>query len=72
MLFSYNLNVAFANAKMEGFNIEKYEIIYTLKVGEQYFAFNKKTDDSVIAKWQNALDAIKKNGTYKKIQAKYE
>ncbi|MFT5662389.1 MAG: polar amino acid transport system substrate-binding protein [Sulfurimonas sp.] len=70
-MFAYNLNVAFANAKMEGFDIDKYEIVYTLKVGYQYFAFNKNTDDKIIKKWQNALDAIKKDGSYEKIHSKY-
>ena len=70
-MFAYNLNVAFANAKMEGFDIEKYEIVYTLKVGYQYFAFNKKTDDKVIEKWQNALDSIKEDGTYDNIHSQY-
>jgi len=71
-MFAYNINVAFANAKMEGYDIGKYEIVYTLKIGQQYFAFNKDTDDAIIQKWQNALDAIKKNGTYKKIHNKYK
>lgn len=71
-MFAYNLNVAFANAKMAGFDTSRYEIIYTLKVGQQYFAFNKDTDDSVILAWQRALDRIKKNGIYKKIQNKYK
>jgi len=70
-MFAYNIDVAFANAKMEGFNTDKYEIVYTLKVGYQYFAFNKETDDKIIQKWQNALDAIKKDGTYAKIHSKY-
>jgi len=70
-MFAYNLNVAFANAKMQGFDIDKYEVIYTLKVGYQYFAFNKDTDDKIIKKWQNALDAIKEDGTYAKIHSKY-
>ena len=71
-MFAYNLNVAFANAKMEGFDISKYEVIYTLKVGELYFAFNKNTDDKIIKKWQNALDKVKKNGIYDKIQNRYK
>ena len=71
-MFVYNLNVAFANAKMEGFDISKYEIIFTLKVGELYFAFNKQTDDAVIQKWQSALDKIKTDGIYRKIQSKYK
>lgn len=70
-MFAYNTDVAFANAKMQGFDVDKYEIVYVLKVGHQYFAFNKNTDDKIITKWQNALDAIKKNGTYDKIHSKY-
>jgi len=70
-MFAYNINVAFANARMEGFDTDKYEVVYTLKVGYQYFAFNKETDDKIIKKWQSALDAVKKDGTYAKIQSKY-
>ncbi len=70
-MFAYNINVAFANAKMEGFDVDKYEIVYRLKVGFQYFAFNKNTDDKIVQKWQDALDAIKKDGTYNKIYSKY-
>jgi polar amino acid transport system substrate-binding protein len=70
-MFAYNLNVAFANAKMEGFDISRYEIIYTLKVGQQYFAFNKNTDDEIIKKWQKSLNTIKANGIYDKIIKKY-
>jgi len=69
-MFAYNLNVAFANAKMEGFDVDKYEIVYVLKVGYQYFAFNKDSDDKIIKEWQDALDTIKRNGIYDKIHAK--
>lgn len=70
-MFSYNIDVAFANAKQEGYDTDKYEIVYVLKKGQQYFAFNKDTDDEVIKKWQKALDSLKKDGTYKKIYNKY-
>ncbi|MEA3354471.1 MAG: transporter substrate-binding domain-containing protein [Campylobacterota bacterium] len=70
-MFAYSIDAAFANAKMEGFDTSKYEIIYTLKEGELYFAFNKDTDDAIIKRWQRALDTIKKNGTYAKIVEKY-
>ena len=68
-MFAYDANVAFENAKMEGFDPSKYEVVYTLQEGNLYFAFNKNTDDSIITKWQNALDVIKKNGTYDKIHS---
>ena len=34
--------------------------------GEMYIAFNKQTDDKIIQKWQDALDALKKNKTISK------
>jgi len=70
-MFAYYTDVAFANAKIKGFDIDKYEVIYILKTGYLYFAFNKNTDNKIIQKWQNALDTIKKNGIYKKIHDKY-
>jgi len=36
-----------------------------------YIAFNKETSRSIIQKWQDALDGIKKDGTYEKILDKY-
>lgn len=37
-----------------------------------YIAFNINTDDTIIQKWQNALDKIKKDGTYEKILNRYK
>ena len=71
-MFSYNTNVAFTNAEMEGFDATEYEVVYVLKVGELYFAFNKNTDDEVIKQWQDALNIVKKNGIFDKIQNKYK
>ncbi|MBT4091686.1 MAG: transporter substrate-binding domain-containing protein [Deltaproteobacteria bacterium] len=39
--------------------------------GQLYLAFNAKTKDSVIKKWQIALDSLKLDGTLKKIVSKY-
>lgn len=71
-MFAYNIDAAFDGAKMEGFDTDKYEVIYELTVGELCYAFNKKTDDKIIKKWQNALDSIKKNGIYDKIMSNYK
>jgi polar amino acid transport system substrate-binding protein len=71
-MFSYNTTVAFANAKKNGFDSNKYEVVYTLKKGEVYFAFNKDTDDAIIQKWQKALDQVKSDGTFNSIIAKYK
>jgi len=70
-LFSYDITVAFANAKLEGFDIEQYEVVHTLQESALYFAFNKNTDDKIIEQWQKSLDAIKANGLYAKIIKKY-
>ena len=71
-MFAYNIDSAFDGAKMEGFDIDKYEVIYKLTIGELYYAFNKKTDDKIIQKWQESLDKIKENGTYDEIMMKYK
>lgn len=70
-MFSYNVTVAFANARLEGFDTSKYEIVHVLQNSQLYFAFNKNTDDKIINKWQDALDAIKVNGKYDLIMKKY-
>ena len=43
----------------------------TLAQGDLYIAFNKKTDDKIVAKWQKAFDKLLKNGTIDKIKARY-
>jgi len=70
-LFAYEINVAFYEAKLKGYNLDDFEVVYTLKEGELYYAFNGATDDRIIRQWQNALDTIKKNGLHKKIIERY-
>ncbi len=71
-MFAYNTNIALAGAKIAGFDVDKYEVIYQLAVGQLCFAFNKKTDDKIIQEWQEALDTLKKDGIYDKIMNKYK
>lgn len=40
---------------------------YVVDIGELYFAFNKDTEDHVVAKLQKGIDIIRKNGTLAKI-----
>ena len=70
-LFAYEVNVAIYDAKLKGHNVDDFEVIYTLKEGELYYAFNNATDDKIIAEWQKALDTIKENGLYQKIIERY-
>ena len=43
----------------------------TLASGNLYIAFNKNTDDKIIQKWQDAFNKLLKNGTIKRIKARY-
>jgi ABC-type amino acid transport substrate-binding protein len=36
-----------------------------------YLAFSKDTDDIIVNEWQHTLEAMKKDGTYKKILSQY-
>ncbi len=42
-----------------------------LASGNLYIAFNKKTDDKIIQKWQKAFDKLLRDGTILKIKARY-
>lgn len=70
-MFAYDFVVAKYQAKLKGYDVDDYEEIYTLKEAGLYYAFNKATSDKTIAKWQNALDTIKDDGSYNEILAKY-
>jgi polar amino acid transport system substrate-binding protein len=70
-MFAYAIASATYNAKRMGHDLDDFEVIYTLTKGELYYAFNKNTDDTIIAQWQAALDTIKGNGLYDKIVQKY-
>lgn len=70
-MFAYETKVARYSADLNGYDIDDYEVIYTLKNAELHFAFNRLTPDATIQKWQKALDEIKANGIYSKIIEKY-
>ncbi|PUD98778.1 MAG: hypothetical protein C3L25_11180 [Candidatus Sedimenticola endophacoides] len=70
-LLSYELNVATHAAKSNGYDPGRFERVYTLKEGELYFAFNKETADALIGRWQQALDAMKADGTHQRILDSY-
>jgi len=70
-MFAYETKVAKYSADLNGYDPDEYEVVYTLKKSELYFAFNKLTSDDIIKKWQKALDDIKANGIYQEIVKKY-
>ncbi|MDD1658432.1 MAG: transporter substrate-binding domain-containing protein, partial [Methanomicrobiales archaeon] len=47
------------------------EAVYTVRTVPLYIAFSTDTPDRVIAGWQDALDAMKRDGTFDAIQKKY-
>lgn len=59
-------------AKKDGLDpdlLENTGVSYTEQL--LYIAFSKDVDDTTIEKWQDALDSMKKDGTYEKIYNKY-
>ncbi len=48
------------------------EIVYTLRKAKLYIAFNKKTPDETIEKWQKAYDELYDSGKVKEIFKKHK
>ena len=70
-VFSYEENAVKWQMKANGINADNYEVVYTLKKGELYYAFHKDAPDALLNKLQNALDELKNEGEYQKILNKY-
>lgn len=66
-LFSYEENVFKWELKKNGFNLDDYVTVYTLKKGELYYAFNIETPDPLIQQFQSVLDELRQDGTHQKI-----
>jgi len=71
-MFAYETNVAMYGAKSYQIDQKEFEVVYILKKGELYYAFNKNTDDHIIKEYQKALDTIKQNGIYNQIVKSYK
>lgn len=56
----------------EGFKADDIEKLLEFRKTEMYLAFSKDTDPAIVAKWQAAYEAMKKDGTYDKIMAAYK
>lgn len=69
---SYNGIVAKWLLKKDGQNPSKIVPIYTEKLGQHYFAFNKDIDDTIVEAHQKALDKVKSDSAkMEAIQNKY-
>lgn len=58
-------------ADEEGFDFLGLEAVYPVRTVEMYIAFNPAVPDEVINKWQDALDSMKRDETFERIQLKY-
>jgi polar amino acid transport system substrate-binding protein len=54
-----------------GYPYSKVNPSYALMSSDYYITFSKSTPDALVKKWQDALDAAKKDGTYQAIYAKW-
>jgi ABC-type amino acid transport substrate-binding protein len=60
-----------AIAQMEGVDPSAFEAVYLVRTIQLYIAFSNDTPDSVIRNWQDALDAMKKDGSFDAIRKNY-
>lgn len=54
-----------------GADISQLEIVFTVSTDLGYIAFSKATPPALVAKWQQALDAMKRDGSFDGIYAKW-
>lgn len=58
-------------ANNEGIDRAAFQPVYTVRTVEMFIAFSNDTPDSVIKNWQDALDSMKRDGTFDAIRKKY-
>ena len=59
--------VGIYNAKLQGIDPKDMKIVYVIKKQQKYIAFSKKVPDVIVQKWQDALDKMKQDKTFKRI-----
>lgn len=71
-LWAYGAPVIMWNLKELGFHAAEYEEVLTLTEAQHYyFAVNKETDDTLVARLQAALEQVKASGRFAEIVARY-
>jgi ABC-type amino acid transport substrate-binding protein len=63
--------IAAANIEKAGYAPEEVVALYPVRTVELFIAFNKQTSPELVADWQKTLDAMKADGTYDAIMARY-
>ena len=77
-LFAYGQEAGEYLARNKTDSTPAIKIVYPLDEYEHYYAFNNKTPDAVVEKYQQSLDALKKEigpdgvSTYERIAGRYE
>ena len=59
-LLAYDEKSFFSLLRKENYNPEEFEVVFLLKEEKDYYAFHKGTSDSLIQRFQEALDSLKK------------
>ena len=70
LLASSNLEMSAALKKMGG-SMDDVETVFTLSTDLFYIAFSKATSPERVARWQDALDGMKHDGTFAQIYARW-
>lgn len=70
LLASSNLEMSAALKKMGG-SMNDVEAVFTLSTDLFYIAFSKGTSPQLVARWQDALDGMKRDGSFAKIYARW-
>lgn len=70
LLASSNLGMPAALGK-RGASMDDVESVFTLSTDLFYIAFSKAVPPALVGRWQNALDGMKRDGTFAKIYASW-
>jgi len=70
-LFISNNTVLPALLQKVGADMAQLETAFTVSTDLTYIAFSKSTPPALVAKWQQALDAMKRDGSFDRIYAKW-
>ena len=59
--FAYDKNVSKFLLIKKGFDPKNFKVVHELKTNELWFSFNKTVSDSLVKKYQKALDSVKRS-----------
>ena len=70
-LFASNNTVMPALLEQVGATMDSIENVFTLSTDMTYIAFSPETPPALVARWQQQLDAMKRDGTFDRIYAQW-